>query len=133
MSKALTPGTPEYVKGLAEVEKLVGEVADILTTMSVPAGTLGKLERAQRLVKERMLWPSVEDEKRGMYCSDCGLVVYSEQQVAKCPRCGGWGWYIILPDWQPKVQYGTPERKVCKCGTIVYGDVEVCPICHNKL
>jgi len=130
MSETLVPGTPEYVKGLAEVERLIEQAQAAIGERTIE---FGKLERARILVKERILWPSVEDEKRGMYCSDCGLVVYSEQQVGKCPRCGSWGWYIILPDWQPKVQYGTPERKVCKCGTIVYGDVEVCPICHNKL
>ena len=130
MSKALTPGTPEYVKGLAEVERLIEQAQAAISERTIE---FGKLERARILVKERILWPSVENEKRGMYCSDCGLVVYSEQQVGKCPRCGSWGWYFVMPNWQPKVQYGMPERKVCKCGTIVYGDVEVCPICRNKL
>jgi len=132
MSEALTPGTPEYMQGLVSAARLIEEAADVLTSLGLE-GVLAKLDQVQQLLGERILWPSFEDEKQGMYCSDCGLVVYSEQLVGKCPRCGSFGWYMILPNWQPKVQYGRQPRKVCKCGTIVYGDEEVCPICRGKL
>ena len=82
------------------------------------------------------LWPEKMEGKRGMYCAECGLVVYSrtfEKRISwECPRCGEHEWYHIFDNWQPKIRYGSVPYKICsECGTVVYGDLENCPVCKN--
>ena len=137
-------GTAEYMQGLVEVERLIGEVADVLVTLSVPEGTLGKLDRALDLIRQRLFWPKEEDGKIGFYCEDCGLVCYVNEdwfdrdpgRFDRCPQCGSWGFLFIEGEkWQPPKRYGTLERRVCEhCGTIVYGARgKECPMCKAEL
>ena len=137
-------GTAVYMQGLVEVERLIEEVAKTSATLSVPEGTLGKLDRALDLIRERLQWPKQMYGKEGFYCEDCGLVCYvsrewlekDPERFDRCPQCKSWGWLFITQDnWQPKVRYGTLERRVCEhCGTIVYGARgRECPMCKAKL
>jgi len=109
----------EYMEGLVEVKRLVEAMG--------PGNT-----RALDLLKERIRWPKMSGYKPGMYCEDCGLIVYSEATVGRCPRCGSYGWYFIMDNWQPKAQFGSVTKRVCaRCKAIVFVNekLERCPVC----
>jgi len=135
-------GTAEYMQGLVEAAKKLEEAQSAVRYECVEVE--GLIAQALDLIRERVQWPKQMDGKEGFYCEDCGLVCYvSREWVEKdpgrfdrCPQCKSWGWLFITQDnWQPKVRFGTPERKVCKhCGTIVYGARgKECPMCNAEL
>ena len=141
--QAVKLGSTEYMQGLVEAVKqleLARNAAKLGDFMEVE----GRMIRALDLIRERILWPDREEEKVGFYCEDCGLVCYvSEEWLEKmsdrfdqCPQCKSWGWLFVSGEkWQPKVRYGTVERKVCeRCGAIVYGARgKECPMCHEEV
>jgi len=84
------------------------------------------------------VWPESIEGKPGMYCEQCGLVVYAKRysRVLKlrCPKCRSNRWYYICEGWQPKARYGSIPYKVCvNCGTVIFGGIELCPECGGKL
>jgi len=133
-------GSTEYMQGLVEAVKKLERIQKVTRSKWVEDLVIGALD----LIRERILWPDREEEKVGFYCEDCGLVCYvSEEWLEKmpdrfdqCPQCKSWGWLFVSGEkWQPKVRYGTVERKVCEhCGAIVYGARgKECPMCKGVL
>ena len=133
-------GSTEYMQGLVEAVKKLERIQKVTRSKWVEDLVIGALD----LIRERILWPDREEEKVGFYCEDCGLVCYvSEEWLEKmpdrfdqCPQCKSWGWLFVSGEkWQPKVRYGTVERKVCeRCGAIVYGARgKECPMCHEEV
>jgi len=133
-------GSTEYMQGLVEAVKKLERIQKVTRSKWVEDLVIGALD----LIRERILWPDREEKKVGFYCEDCGLVCYvSEEWLEKmpdrfdqCPQCKSWGWLFVSGEkWQPKVRYGTVERKVCEhCGAIVYGARgKECPMCNAEL
>jgi len=138
--QAVKLGSTEYMQGLVEVTEKLERIQKVTRSKWVEDLVIGALD----LIRERILWPDREEEKVGFYCEDCGLVCYvSEEWLEKmpdrfdqCPQCKSWGWLFVSGEkWQPKVRYGTVERKVCEhCGAIVYGARgKECPMCKGVL
>jgi len=87
---------------------------------------------------KQTLWPECVEGKRGMYCAKCGIVVYTrryhEAVRLNCPRCNSNEWYYIFDTWQPRARYGSVPYRVCvECATVVYGELERCPVCGGRL
>jgi len=138
--QAVKLGSTEYMQGLVEAVKKLERIQKVTRSKWVEDLVSGALD----LIRKRVHWPVEEEDKRGFFCEDCGLVCYVGEdwieeypdRFDRCPQCKSWGWYFITEtNWQPKVQYGTLERRVCECcGAIVYGarDRE-CPMCNAEL
>ena len=139
-------GDLSYINGLRDVMekitlalRLVEQIPCEMHHKKIQAKAsevLELLEEVRKLVSERTLWPMYIEEKVGMYCVHCGLVVYAEEgrQRSRCSRCGGYSWYFITGNWQPRVQFGTVQEHRCmSCDAVVYGDVKECPVCGGKL
>jgi len=138
-------GDWNYVNGLRDVMDKITRASELVEQMpcemhhseiqAKASEVLELLEAVQQLVRERMLWPLNIAEKTGMYCEQCGLVVYAEsyRQRTECPRCGGENWYFITEKFQPGVEFGTVQHECVGCGAVCFGDVEQCPVCGGKL